>query len=59
MKDLKQRLLCSFLPLLVGVLVAPAVLLYVKVVYGKIGIFIAIQEIYVSQFKEGYNLIFY
>ncbi|MDQ7797951.1 MAG: hypothetical protein RDU76_03270 [Candidatus Edwardsbacteria bacterium] len=58
MKNLKQRLVCSFIPLMVGVLVAPSVLLYVKVVYGKSGIFMAFQEIYVSQFKEGHNLFF-
>jgi len=28
------------------------------VFYGKIGLFIAIQEIYVSQFKEDHNLFF-
>ena len=58
MKNLKQRLVCSFLPLIVGVFVAPTVLLYVKVAYGKSGIFMALQEIYVSQFKEGHNLFF-
>ena len=56
MKIYKQRTFFLTLPIFIGLLVAPTVLLFTKIVYKKSDLITAIQEIFYSQFKERENL---
>jgi len=58
MNNIKHRRYCSSLPIIVGILTTPTILLYVKIVYGNMGFLQAFNELIIEQYKHGNNLFF-